>query len=332
MRSKEVMDPLLSVIIPVYNVEKYLKRCIESILIQEWKNFDILLVDDGSTDHSPQICDDYARRYSFVSVIHKENGGLSEARNTGLSYAKGEYVYFPDSDDWIEPNTFIEISDEIESCIYDIISFDREFVTGEDNIIKQPPLKIQKLTGKDAFIEMLNHGYITGFANDKLYRRTLFKDNKIEFPLRKYYEDLGTNYKLFLSAKQVFSTNQKYYHYLVTNPDSITNSWSEKKLRDMFRFYKEIFYSDFVRSELNEDEIRISQMYYVNGLIHILSSLYKSDLFEKHPSIEIEVQKELQKNKVELLGMKQQPNFLKYLLFRLDILKIAFRLQKIIKK
>ena len=82
------MKPLLTVVIPVYNVEKYLKRCIESILIQEWKHYDILLVDDGSTDNSPQICDDYAKAYDFISVIHKKNGGLSAARNTGISHAE----------------------------------------------------------------------------------------------------------------------------------------------------------------------------------------------------------------------------------------------------
>ena len=103
------MKPLLTVVIPVYNVEKYLKRCIESILIQEWKNYDILLVDDGSTDNSPQICDDYAKAYEFISVIHKKNGGLSAARNTGISHAEGEYVYFPDSDDWIDLTMIAEL-------------------------------------------------------------------------------------------------------------------------------------------------------------------------------------------------------------------------------
>ena len=117
------MKPLLTVVIPVYNVEKYLKRCIESILIQEWKNYDILLVDDGSTDNSPQICDDYAKAYEFISVIHKKNGGLSAARNTGISHAEGEYVYFPDSDDWIEPDTFISLAEVVESQKFDIISF-----------------------------------------------------------------------------------------------------------------------------------------------------------------------------------------------------------------
>ena len=157
-------DVLLTVVIPVYNVEKYLKRCIESILIQEWKNYDILLVDDGSTDSSPQICDDYAKVYDFISVIHKKNGGLSEARNTGISHAKGDYVYFPDSDDWLEPQTFKELADVLESQEFDIVSFNREFVKGEEDTIVSDPLVTQVYEGKDAFVQMLKHSYITGFA------------------------------------------------------------------------------------------------------------------------------------------------------------------------
>ena len=142
------MKPLLTVVIPVYNVEKYLKRCIESILIQEWKNYDILLVNDGSTDNSPQICDDYAKAYDFISVIHKKNGGLSAARNTGISHAEGEYVYFPDSDDWIEPDTFMALAEVVESQKFDIISFNREFVKGEEDAIVSDSLVIKFLRVK----------------------------------------------------------------------------------------------------------------------------------------------------------------------------------------
>ena len=283
------MKPLLTVVIPVYNVEKYLDRCLKSILIQEWKNYDIILVDDGSTDRSPQICDDYVKAYDFISVIHKENGGLSEARNTGLSQAKGEYIYFPDSDDWLEPDTFIALAEALESQKFDIISFNREFVKGEEDVIISDPVETQVFNGKDAFVHMLKHSYITGFANDKIYRKSLFVDHDILFPKGKYYEDLGTNYKLFLSAKKVYATNQKYYHYLIDNPDSITQSWNEKKFRDMFEFYKEVFYSDFVRSQLNQEELHISQLYYVNGLTHILASLYKAKLHKHYGEITSEV-------------------------------------------
>ncbi|MEZ7568731.1 MULTISPECIES: glycosyltransferase family 2 protein [Streptococcus] len=323
------MKPLLTVAIPVYNVERYLKRCIESVLAQEWKDYEILLVDDGSTDHSPQICDDYVKDYDFISVIHKENGGLSEARNTGISHAKGEYVYFPDSDDWIEPDTFIVLAEALESQEFDIISFNRDFVKGEEDAIVSEPEVTQVFEGKDAFVQMLKHRYITGFANDKIYRKSLFVDNNILFPSRKYYEDLGTNYKLFLSAKKVYATNQKYYHYLIDNPDSITQSWNEKKFRDMFGFYKEVFYSDFVRSQLNQEELHISQLYYVNGLIHILASLYKSKLDREYIDITDEVKQELLKNSVSLSQMKDQPNKLKYVLYRLKVLKLAFSIQNV---
>lgn len=321
------MKPLLTVIIPVYNVEKYLKRCVESVIAQDWKNYEILLVDDGSTDHSPQICDDYVKAYDFISVIHKENGGLSEARNTGISLAKGEYVYFPDSDDWLEPQTFAELGEMLESREFEIVSFNREFVKGEEEIIQSEPKVTQVFNGKDAFVQMLKHRYITGFANDKIYRKSLFMDHDILFPRGKYYEDLGTNYKLFLSAKKVYATNQKYYHYLIDNPDSITQSWNEKKFRDMFGFYKEVFYSDFVRSRLNQEELRISQLYYVNGLTHILASLYKANLHKKFGEITSEVKQELAKNKMTCGEVKSIPNRIKYLLFRLHLLKLAFAIQ-----
>ena len=321
------MKPLLTVVIPVYNVEKYLKRCVESVIAQDWKKYEILLVDDGSTDHSPQICDNYVKTYDFISVIHKENGGLSEARNTGLSQAKGEYVYFPDSDDWIEPDTFIALSEALESQKFDIISFNREFVKSEEDAIISDSVVTIVFEGKDAFVEMLKHSYITGFANDKIYRKSLFMDHDILFPKGKYYEDLGTNYKLFLSAKKVYATNQKYYHYLIDNPDSITQSWNEKKFIDMFGFYKEVFYSDFVRSQLNQEELHISQLYYVNGLTHILASLYKAKLHKHHSEIASEVKQELEKNKMTCSEMKSIPNRNKYLLYRLHLLKLAFAIQ-----
>lgn len=323
------MKPLLTVVIPVYNVEKYLKRCLESILSQEWKCYDILLIDDGSADNSPQICDDYVKEYDFISVIHKENSGLSEARNTGILHAKGEYVYFPDSDDWIEPQTFVELAEELESREFDIISFNREFVKSEEEIILSEPKTDQVYKGKEAFVEMLKHSYITGFANDKIYKKSLFVENNILFPKGKYYEDLGTNYKLFLLANRVYATNQKYYHYLIDNPDSITQSWNEKKFRDMFEFYKEVFYSDFVRSKINQEEFQISKLYYINGLTHILASLYKSKLDKKYSELTNEVKLELLKNRVFISQMKNQPNKLKYILFRLKVLKLAFSIQNI---
>lgn len=321
------MKPLLSVIIPVYNVEKYLKRCLESILVQSWNDYEIILVDDGSTDSSPLICDSYAEKYAMIRVIHKENKGLSDTRNRGIEQAFGEYVYFPDSDDWLEPNTFSELSDVIEELTYDIISFNREFVTSEEDEVISEKSRIQKLSGKQALLEMLQQGDITGFANDKIYRKNLFLDNDIEFPVGKYYEDLGTNYKLFLKATKVYVTNQKYYHYLITNPDSITQSWNEQKLQDMFGFYREIYYSPLVREKFEELEIEILQAYYINGLIHILSSLYKSNISAQYSDIEKDIKQEIVKNSLGVTKLLNQPNKIKYLLYKLGLLKILFETQ-----
>lgn len=321
------MKPLLSVIIPVYNVEKYLKRCLESILVQSWNDYEIILVDDGSTDSSPLICDSYAEKYAMIRVIHKENKGLSDTRNRGIEQAFGEYVYFPDSDDWLEPNTFSELSDVIEELTYDIISFNREFVTSEEDKLISAKSRIQKLSGKQALLEMLNQGDVTGFANDKIYRKKLFLDNDIEFPVGKYYEDLGTNYKLFLKATKVYVTNQKYYHYLITNPDSITQSWNEQKLQDMFGFYREIYYSPLVREKFEELEIEILQAYYINGLIHILSSLYKSNISAQYSDIEKDIKQEIVKNSLGVTKLLNQPNKIKYLLYKLGLLKILFETQ-----
>lgn len=321
------MKPLLSVIVPVYNVEKYLKRCLESILVQSWNDYEIILVDDGSTDSSAQICDLYAEKYEMIRVIHKENKGLSDTRNRGIEEASGEYVYFPDSDDWLEPNTFSELSDVIEELTYDIISFNREFVTSEEDKLISAKSRIQKLSGKQALLEMLNQGDVTGFANDKIYRKKLFLDNDIEFPVGKYYEDLGTNYKLFLKATKVYVTNQKYYHYLITNPDSITQSWNEQKLQDMFGFYREIYYSPLIREKFEELEIEILQAFYINGLIHILSSLYKSNISAQYSDIEKDIKQEIVKNSLGVTKLLNQPNKIKYLLYKLGLLKILFETQ-----
>ena len=129
------MNPLISVIVPIYNVEKYLARCVDSIVNQTYKNLEIILVDDGSPDRCPQMCDDYAEKDSRIKVVHKKNGGLSDARNAGMAVATGEYISFIDSDDWIETSMF-------ELLINNIFQYDCEISCG--GII----LKIQRLKYK----------------------------------------------------------------------------------------------------------------------------------------------------------------------------------------
>ena len=135
-------NTLVSIVIPVYNVEKYLRKCIESVLNQTYKNIQIILVNDGSTDNSPALCDEYKQMYDKVEVIHKSNGGLPDARNAGLKRAKGEYVGFIDSDDWIEPNM-------VEHLLHNIIEYDADISSvelqkvQEETELEQKPCKIE---------------------------------------------------------------------------------------------------------------------------------------------------------------------------------------------
>ena len=152
---------------------------------------------------------------------------------------------------------------------------------GEEDAIVSDSLVTQVFEGKDAFVQMLNIVILLVLLMIKSIESLYLLIMTFSFLLVNTMRILGTNYKLFLSAKKVYATNQKYYHYLIDNPDSITQSWNEKKFSDMFGFYKEVFYSDFVRSQLNKEELQISQLYYVNGLVHILASLYKSKLDKK---------------------------------------------------
>ena len=172
----------ISVIVPVYNVEKYLEKCIDSILSQTFKNFEIILVDDGSTDSCGIICDEYERLDNRVKVIHKINGGLSSARNSGLEIASGEYVAFVDSDDWIDKNMYQELYNEAKKNNADIVQC--KFIKAKDenvSIYNNEFNEVEVIGNLDALCNLYNERCIeTVVTWNKLYKRYLFND--IVFP------------------------------------------------------------------------------------------------------------------------------------------------------
>ena len=208
-------NALITVIIPVYNVEKYLERCMASVLEQSYTNLQILLVDDGSTDNCPQLCDSYALQDNRVHVIHKQNGGLSDARNAGLEIASGEYVTFLDSDDWISLNC-IEIMYN-ECCKYkaDIAIIDT-IETSDTVAVKKrysDGFKLKKeYTPQEAmYVIFTQRGFNTGVGG-KLYKHTLIE--QFRFTKGILYEDIDVLYKIFDKAsKIVFSDKAQYYYY-----------------------------------------------------------------------------------------------------------------------
>lgn len=225
------MRELLSVIVPVYNTANYLKRCINSILKQTHDNIEVILVDDGSTDGSGDICDHYAEDNANVSVIHKTNGGLSSARNAGIAAAHGAFIGFVDSDDWIAPDMYAYMADIQAQYNADVVQVEYVFAVDESvQIDSCRTTNVCCYTEKNA---ILRQYLIDGMKEiksypvwTKLYKRECFDD--IFFPVGRLYEDVVTNYDILNSSNIYVVSNKQFYYYFV-NPQSITRSLFKKK-------------------------------------------------------------------------------------------------------
>lgn len=213
----------LSIIVPVYNVEKYLNCCIESILNQSFTDFELILVDDGSPDSCGKICDDYAKKDARIKVIHKVNGGLSSARNAGLDIAQGEYISFIDSDDVIDSNMFLYLMDKIREYDLDIVTCGIVFFYNNDLCNTQTCVHTnEEYIEKPQSIKLLLVSDGVGdYAVNKIYRKELF--NGIRFPESRFFEDIFTTYKVFYSANNILTTDRDLYYYRYSN-NSISHS------------------------------------------------------------------------------------------------------------
>ena len=232
---------LISVIVPVYNVEKYLDECVESILRQTYENFEILLIDDGSTDSCGKLCDSLSQKDSRIKVYHQKNQGLSATRNNGIKYAKGDLLYFIDSDDYIDCNLFFD-------CVHAFSQHDVEIVVfGTTKVANGKPTTTSDtkdfgVTSNTFALAQLLKGNINNYPCGKMYKKQIF-DNII-FPVGYHFEDIGTIYKTFLSAKNICFLNKSYYYYRV-NPNSIVGKMTDKSLTDLFAMRK-IRYDDMM--------------------------------------------------------------------------------------
>lgn len=214
------MRPLISVIVPVYKVELYLRQCLDSILAQTYHNLEIILVDDGSPDHCGVICDEYAQKDSRICVIHKENGGLSDARNAGVEAAQGEYIGFVDSDDWISPNMYEALYQAAETYCADIAVCEY-YDCWSKRCYASHQQEIGVFDGENG-IRALLELKIANYACNKLYRRELFAPN-VRYPVGKAYEDVRTMYKLFRKCRRVVTVPEIGYYYR-RHSESITGS------------------------------------------------------------------------------------------------------------
>lgn len=225
------MEPLISVIVPVYRVEAYLERCVESLLEQTYENLEIILVDDGSPDGCPAICDACARRDPRVRVIHQANAGLSGARNTGIDAAEGAYLAFVDSDDYVAKD-FIRVLYELLKETGCAISQCR-FAYVQGGPLKGTKDRSYRIYRGMSLMEQLygpeRDATCFVVAWNKLYRRELFET--IRYPLGRIHEDEATTYRLFHEGKKLAFTERALYGYYTEHTGSITNVFSRKRLQ-----------------------------------------------------------------------------------------------------
>ena len=217
--------PKVSIIVPVYNVEKYLKRCIQSILSQTFNDLELILINDGSSDKSGKICDKYSKKDNRIKVIHKENGGVSTARNLGLDNARGDYVMFVDSDDWLQKEAVKKLVDKIENCNADFccgsflnigaINSTAHLITNFDKTNK---------TDAGAFYSFISEMFLGVCA--KLFKRSIIKQNKIRFQKNiTYLEDTIYLYRYLQNCDSVCSVSDIVYFYNVINFSSATKKY-----------------------------------------------------------------------------------------------------------
>lgn len=240
-------NPTISIIVPVYNVEKYLDRCIQSILNQTFKDFELILVDDGSTDNSGFICEKYKEMDNRIVVIHKENGGLSSARNTGLDIAIGKYIGFVDSDDYINENMYEILYNEAIKNNSDVVVSDFEKVCENKEHInyKLDKYEIENYNNIEALNQLFeSKNVIFIVAWNKLYKRQIF--NNLRYEEGKIYEDEFIIHKILYESKITTFIDLKLYYY-VQRENSITQSkFSVKNLmaieamEDRIQFFKKM--------------------------------------------------------------------------------------------
>lgn len=250
------MNPKVSVIIPIYNAEKYLRRCIESVLKQDFEDFELLLVDDGSKDLSGHICDEYAKQDERIRVIHKENSGVSDSRNLAISLARGEYLQFMDSDDWITPDaTGLLVRSAMENAC-DLVIADFYRVIGE-RLAHKGDIREEGVMSREEFaLQMMEKpaDFYYGVLWNKLYRRDIIQNNGLSMDKDiSWCEDFIFNMEYIRNVKKVYALRVPVYYYVKT-PGSLASQGTS--ISKTIRMKKMVFkcYNDFYKDVFGEED------------------------------------------------------------------------------
>lgn len=270
----------ISIIVPVYNVEQYLERCIVSLINQTYSHIEILLINDGSTDGSGNICDDFSKVDKRIRTYHKKNGGLSDARNFGLLHSRGDFILFVDSDDYIEENTCDSFMMAIDGRKVDI-AVGNSYIVKKNQISKivhtyQDPKKI--LTGPDFLLKELKHNTMHMAVCFNLYRREFIIQNNLFFKKGLIHEDEDYTPRAFLKAKRIIATNIIFYNYLIRENSITTQNNKIKNVRSLLEIVLALegLYSKITNMQLK----KLLQEHSVVILINSYKSLKFSTIIE----------------------------------------------------
>ena len=230
------MDEKISVIVPVYNVEQYLERCVDSIINQTYKNLEIILVNDGSTDNSGQLCDELARKDDRIRVVHKKNGGLSDARNVGIDEAEAELVGFIDSDDYIDEDMYEVLINNLKAANADLSMCGHYDVYNNVPESQVSDKKTWELSPQEAIKMVMEAKILSVTAVNKLYKKSLFSE--LKFEIGKIAEDAFIMIKLLDKCNKIVATNEKKYYY-VHRENSITTQKFSLKFLNVIEAYEQ---------------------------------------------------------------------------------------------
>jgi glycosyltransferase involved in cell wall biosynthesis len=262
----------ISVVVPVYNVENYLQRCIDSIIAQSYKNLEIIIVNDGSTDKSGEICDNYKKQDIRIKVIHKENGGLSSARNVGIEASTGEYIAFVDSDDWIVGDIYEHCINIFETEQCDVVDFKVVFDDGGINQYNSSDsYNTRIIDEREVLHDYLFRGQTEKApfsACRKLYKLRLF--DTVRFPDGKINEDIATNYRVLTNCKKMVISNKIGYHYF-QNSVSTTRNGLMKRDFDLLYACEEL---QVLTQNAKDDDIKyLVQVKYARSYFSLLAKI-----------------------------------------------------------
>lgn len=265
---------LVSIIVPVYNVERYLGKCLDSLCRQTYTNIEIVVVDDGSPDRSGEIIKNYQRIDNRIKYIKRKNGGLGAARNTGIKESSGEFICFVDSDDWVSPNYVERFVETTEADGSDVVISNIRYVFEDGKEKSRTPRIFEHsiVNNREALaLEFIGTHY-KFHAPNKFCKKSIFTENNILFPEGKLYEDVFTTYKMLLSASRISLIPDVTYYYLQSRSGSIMNTELKKqRFVDMFEALDSILTNPQIKSLGLDDEL---QCLYVGNAISLVNYIY----------------------------------------------------------